>query len=171
MFDRISLAKEGIYIPTKNGEGGLMRNKGGFTLIELVIVIIILGVLAAVAIPTYLTTIEKARGTQALNQLAEIKLNQDGRAITTGAYANGIGALGYAPLVGVVWDPGVSALFNYRILTGAPFNANQPGIVATRKEGTYMGRTIRMQLGAIAANNQPGEATWTAAATAHPAQP
>ena len=37
-----------------------MRNNKGFTLIELIMVTIILGILAAVAIPRYMTTVEKA---------------------------------------------------------------------------------------------------------------
>ena len=37
-----------------------LKNKNGFTLIELIMVMIILGVLSAVAIPRYLDTIQKA---------------------------------------------------------------------------------------------------------------
>ena len=38
----------------------MLKNNKGFTLIELIMVTIILGILAAVAIPRYMTTVEKA---------------------------------------------------------------------------------------------------------------
>ena len=53
------------------------KNKdGGFTLIELLVVIIIVGVLAAIALPSFLNQIGKARGSEARSNLGTINRAQ-----------------------------------------------------------------------------------------------
>ena len=45
----------------------------GFTLIELIIVIVIIGILAVIAIPKYFTNIDKARKAEALSTMGAIR--------------------------------------------------------------------------------------------------
>jgi prepilin-type N-terminal cleavage/methylation domain-containing protein len=72
-----------------------MGNKSGFTLLEILVVIIIVGVLASVAMPTLFKNVETARSSEALNTLGVMKRQMDGCAMqfnsdyaTCGTFAN-----------------------------------------------------------------------------------
>ncbi len=50
-----------------------LKNEKGFTLIEIIAVLVILGVLAAIAIPKYLSMVDETRTQSAQAAIAEIK--------------------------------------------------------------------------------------------------
>lgn len=68
---------------------------GGVTLIELMIVITILGILAAIAIPAYRGYTERAQRTEAKDSLLRLQTQQERWYLTNNTYTNNLAALGF----------------------------------------------------------------------------
>ena len=69
------------------------HKEDGFTLMELIFAIIIIGILAALAIPRFSDTIEKSRITEAINILGSLRNAQEVYNLENGAYTATIGSL------------------------------------------------------------------------------
>jgi type IV pilus assembly protein PilA len=75
-----------------------MRNNAkGFTLIELMIVVAIIGVLSSIAIPAYQTHIAKTETSSALATLSSLKTVVETETLMTGAFPTSISDLGVSP--------------------------------------------------------------------------
>lgn len=96
------------------------NQQSGFTLVELLIVVVIIGVLAAIAYPAYQDYGKRARRADAKQALLDLGLNQEKWRANNSSYASTIAS---------VWFNGTTSLDGYYNLTvsngtATNFNAN-----------------------------------------------
>lgn len=91
-----------------------MVNKKGFTLIELLIVVAIIGILAAIAIPSYVGQQKKAARSEAYANLQNLRLLEERYYAEQGVY---VAASGTAAIQAVLpgFQPGTGTSFTYVI--------------------------------------------------------
>jgi len=70
------------------------RQTGGFTLIELLVVIIIIGILAAIALPSFLNQANRARQSEAQTYVGSINRGQQAYRLENPSFADAISKLG-----------------------------------------------------------------------------
>ena len=71
----------------------IRRDAKGITLIELLIVIVIVGILASIAIPIYRGYMQRARRADAKTALEQLRAGQEMRRAEYGSYSNSMAAL------------------------------------------------------------------------------
>lgn len=70
-----------------------IRTRKGFTLVELAVVIVIIGVLAAFGVPRFLQSVEKSKASEAFNYLSAIQGSEERYLAQNGVYASSISDL------------------------------------------------------------------------------
>jgi type IV pilus assembly protein PilE len=71
-----------------------MRHQRGFTLIELMIAVVVVAILAAVALPSFMDSIRKSRRSEAFGALSNIQQAQERWRANNAAYTAEMGASG-----------------------------------------------------------------------------
>jgi prepilin-type N-terminal cleavage/methylation domain-containing protein len=74
-------------------EGFVAKTRKGFTLVELAVVIVIIGVLAAFGVPRFLKSVERSKAAEAFAYLAAVRSSQERYQAQNGIYASDITAL------------------------------------------------------------------------------
>jgi type IV pilus assembly protein PilA len=69
------------------------KNRKGFTLVELAVVIVIIGVLAAFGVPRFLKSVERSKAAEAFSYLAAVRSAQERIQARNGTYADTVADL------------------------------------------------------------------------------
>ncbi|HET7728884.1 MAG TPA: type IV pilin protein [Usitatibacter sp.] len=113
-----------------------MKRARGFTLIELVVVVAIIGILVAIAVPSYNNHMRKARRAEAQTYLMDIANLQQQYLLDARTYALGAGAL---TALNKAPPSSVSNFYNVVVSPDAPTIPPTFLITATPKTGPQQG--------------------------------
>ena len=108
-----------------------MRNSKGFTLIELLIVVVIIGILAAIAIPKFANTKEKAYVAAMKSDLRNMVTAEESYFADQVSYTTSTVAVNFTPSTGVTMTIGTA--------TGTGWNATTKHNATTKTCGIYVG--------------------------------
>ncbi len=107
-----------------------MKKRDGFTLIELMIVILIIGIIATLAIPRFMRATAKARKKEVFGIMRQIYILETSYYMAEGEYAPSTGP-NQIPIIGFR-EPSYKRRYDYTVRAGASGNiANSMHIVAT----------------------------------------
>ena len=101
-----------------------MKFNKGFTLIELLIVVVIIGILAAIAIPLYTNNMQRARRADAKTALEQLRAAQEMRRAEQGGYSTNLTELR------TTWGVQVNPVGDYNLQWAGGFALNANSFTA-----------------------------------------
>lgn len=108
-----------------------MRAQKGFTLVELMIVVVVIGILASIGVPAYSDYVLRGKLTEAMTELAAMRVKLEQYYQDNRTYVGGCAAGTVAPL------PSGTKYFTYTCptLTASAFTVTAAGIAAQGTDG------------------------------------
>ena len=117
----------------------ILRNRSGFTLVELLAVLIIIAILAAVAVPTYMSYVKGARAANAQTTIGAVVTANKVYMQKFGKYATSIEQLEKEKLLEV--EPAARRDWSFTVVAGGQ-NFNSVNAVSTDNMPAGAGKTI-----------------------------
>ena len=97
----------------------------GFTLIELMIVVVIVAILASIAVPAYTSSVRKSRRTEAKTAITDFAAREERLYATQNVYSTDPGALGYTA-AGGSWPVSTGSYYQIQAPTTTLATATTP---------------------------------------------
>jgi type IV pilus assembly protein PilE len=105
-----------------------MKRNSGFSLIELMVVVTIIAILGAIAVPTYQSSVRKSRRAEAKTALMDLAAREERYYATQNVYTNSPVALQYAAAGGAGAFPvTIGSYYQISSVIVTPATANAPG--------------------------------------------
>jgi type IV pilus assembly protein PilA len=112
----------------------LLQNKSGFTLVELLVVIVIIGILTAIALPSFLSHTAKAKQTEAKQNVAVVIRSQQLQYSEKGTFATAFDDLALGNLRG--GSTFATDFYTYEIVAGSGTNTRLMTITAATQDSS-----------------------------------
>ena len=110
------------------------NKKRGFTLIEILVVVLIIGVLAAIALPSYMRSVERSRAAGPMTNLGSIAKAQNRQRLATMHYTDNVGNLDISLKDETNGEDATGSTFESEFFTYKVYGDDKAVATATRKD-------------------------------------